>query len=372
MGLYKTKLIFDPADLADSDQVGAFITDGTDTMGVNADGSINATVTATNLDIRDLTHVSDSVKVGDGTDFLAISAAGAALVEASDLDIRDLSHTQDSVKIGDGTDFLAINADGSINVSTLGTYLEDAAHASGDRGSFMLAVRNDGFATTLTSANGDYSGIAVDAFGRVFVVADLDVTNSAEKAEDAAHSSGDIGMYALGVAQATLAASVSADGDYGSLKLNSRGALWTAPVGTVDDDAADSENPVKVGGKAYDLGSAMAAISAGDRANQATDLYRRQMVLDVSGIAIAHSVVAVGTTAILLPATSLAGRRKIFLQNNSSNPIWIGTSGVTASGATVGLKIEKGGYFETELTAGVSLYGIAGSAGNNMLVWETA
>jgi hypothetical protein len=39
-------------------------------------------------------------------------------VSATDLDIRDLSHSQDSVKIGDGSDFLAINADGSINVQT--------------------------------------------------------------------------------------------------------------------------------------------------------------------------------------------------------------------------------------------------------------
>lgn len=41
------------------------------------------------------------------------------VVSATDFDIRDLSHTQDSVKIGDGTDFLAVNADGSLNVQTV-------------------------------------------------------------------------------------------------------------------------------------------------------------------------------------------------------------------------------------------------------------
>ena len=150
------------------------IVDGTltsQTLTVNADGSINITdnsgsltVDAVDLDIRDLSHSQDSVKVGDGSDFLAINADGsvnitdnggsltvdavnldirdlafatdkvdvsgsevsldaatlAALenitVTATDLDIRDLSHTQDSVKIGDGTDFLAVNTDGSINV----------------------------------------------------------------------------------------------------------------------------------------------------------------------------------------------------------------------------------------------------------------
>jgi hypothetical protein len=87
-------------------------------------------VQSTDLDIRDLTHVSDSIKLGDGTDFLAINAdgsinitdnGGSLTVDALNLDIRDLTHVSDSVKIGDGTDFLAINADGSINVAVSGT-----------------------------------------------------------------------------------------------------------------------------------------------------------------------------------------------------------------------------------------------------------
>lgn len=169
------------------------IWDGTDELDINADGSINSVVTATNLDIRDLTHVSDSVKVGDGTDFLevntdgsinvtdnggsltvdavnldirdlafatdkvdvggsvvaldattlaalesitvqngsgaaavniqdggnSITVDGSVTVSATDLDIRDLTHVSDSVKIGDGTDLLAVNTDGSINVKIL-------------------------------------------------------------------------------------------------------------------------------------------------------------------------------------------------------------------------------------------------------------
>ena len=152
------------------------ITDGTDTVEVNADGSLNVVATATDLDIRDLTSVSDSVEVlqsthddlnananlqvgnadvangnpvpvsdADGsltvdatdldirdlafaTDSVDVSGSEVSLdattlaalenitVSATDLDIRDLTHASDSVKIGDGTDFLAINTDGSINV----------------------------------------------------------------------------------------------------------------------------------------------------------------------------------------------------------------------------------------------------------------
>ena len=46
---------------------------------------------------------------------------------------------------------------------------EDAVHASGDTGVQILAVRNDNAATSLTSATGDYSPVAVDTNGTVFV-----------------------------------------------------------------------------------------------------------------------------------------------------------------------------------------------------------
>ncbi len=98
---------FDIRDLShtqDSVKVG----DGTEFMEVNADGSINAVVSATDLDIRDLAFATDSVDV----------SGSSVTVSATDLDIRDLSHAQDSVKIGDGTDFLAVNSDGSIDVRT--------------------------------------------------------------------------------------------------------------------------------------------------------------------------------------------------------------------------------------------------------------
>lgn len=46
---------------------------------------------------------------------------------------------------------------------------EDAAHSSGDTGVFALGVRNDSLGTTFTSANGDYSPIAVDSTGALSV-----------------------------------------------------------------------------------------------------------------------------------------------------------------------------------------------------------
>jgi len=172
----------------------ANLSDGTDVLAINADGSLNVTVdnasivvTATDLDIRDLTHVSDSVKVGDGTDFLAVNNDGsinavvtatdldirdldsasdsvsavqsgtwdigtvtsitnAVTVTATDLDIRDLTHATDSVKVGDGTDFLAVNNDGSINVVV----------ASGVSGTPILVTSAASLASS-ASGNHDYT-----------------------------------------------------------------------------------------------------------------------------------------------------------------------------------------------------------------------
>lgn len=80
-------------------------------------GDIN--ITAGDLNVQ-LTHAGvnfDSTRIGDGTDLLAVNADGSinAVVSATDLDVRDLTHASDSVKVGDGTDLLAVNADGSIN-----------------------------------------------------------------------------------------------------------------------------------------------------------------------------------------------------------------------------------------------------------------
>jgi hypothetical protein len=107
----------------------------------DAGGSL--TVDATDLDIRDLVFATDKVDVSGSTNIgldaatlaalesitVQNGAGGAAVniqdggnsitVDATDLDIRDLTHVSDSIKVGDGTDFLAVNSDGSINVVPL-------------------------------------------------------------------------------------------------------------------------------------------------------------------------------------------------------------------------------------------------------------
>lgn len=229
---------------------------------ITVDGAVS--VSATDLDVRDLTHVSDSVKVGDGTDFLAISAAGAASVSVVD-------------PLPAGT-----NNIGDVDVLTMpGTFAEDSAHVSANTGVFVLGVRNDSGAT-LTSTDGDYSPVAVTAGGSVrcavnFSAADggalptnqavisgydgaavhavktdasgelqVDVLSvvpgtgatALGKAEDAAHGSGDVGVMALAV-RSDAGGAFAADGDYVPLSINASGELRVTTAATATLDVID-------------------------------------------------------------------------------------------------------------------------------------
>lgn len=106
-----------------------------------------------------------------------------------------LTCVEDSIKICDANgDILNINTNGSINTviqnaagtsvttTTVGadvgldtviltmpaTFAEDSAHTSGNTGAFILGVRNDANAA-MTSADGDYSPIAVNNKGAVAI-----------------------------------------------------------------------------------------------------------------------------------------------------------------------------------------------------------
>lgn len=84
---------------------------------------------------------------------------------------------------------------------------EDAAHTSSDVGVMLLAVR-EATATDLSAGNtdGDYEPLEVDASGRLWVNAGAVTPGVAAgnlgKAEDAAHSSGDTGVMLLAVREA--------------------------------------------------------------------------------------------------------------------------------------------------------------------------
>lgn len=131
-------------------QSGVVVTDGGGSLTV--DGTVAATQSGSWL-----------VSVDDN--------GGSLTVDATDLDIRDLSHTQDSIRLGDGTDFLAINADGSLNITDNGGSLTvDATD---------LDIRDLNFASdSVTARLQDGSGNAIESIGGNLSVADCVLLNS--------------------------------------------------------------------------------------------------------------------------------------------------------------------------------------------------
>lgn len=113
----------------------------------------------------------------------------------------------------------------ALDVYQRGVFAEDAAHTTADLGQFVLAVRND-TEGSLVGTNGDYAPLQVDALGRLRVNADLNVSNDFVYAEDAAAASGDLAAAILSVRQDTLASSTSADGDYTHIKSTSLGEVY--------------------------------------------------------------------------------------------------------------------------------------------------
>lgn len=128
--------------------------------------------------------------------------------------------------------------------STDPSKLEDAAHVTGDRGMAMLGIADDNTPSPTSGTAGDYVLPAISSFTGALQVS---VTQSFQSSagggllnlEDAAHASGDAGVAILGVRQDTPASS-NADNDYGSLKLDGVGALWTHDRAEATEDAAMS------------------------------------------------------------------------------------------------------------------------------------
>jgi hypothetical protein len=303
---------------------------------------------------------------------MALSALGKGLL------VFDTTATADSDNVGayirssDGT-LITHSTDGAkecldvsiCNLDDIGIYGEDSAHTSGDAGQFILGVRHDAD-TSLVDADGDYAPLQLDEQGRLKVIADLDVDFDYVYAEDSAHGSGDLGSHSLSVRKDALAANTDADGDYASFLSNGRGALWTAPVGTAADGAADDEYPVKIGFRAM---STLSVVDANDRADGISDLYRRQWVNNGSHIAMTHVAVPVDDTVggTQLKASALACRRNIMIQNLDNKPIYLGLTGVTASN---GIKVGAGASMMMDVGPNIDIHALGDAAGADVRVMQ--
>jgi hypothetical protein len=136
-----------------------------------------------------------------------------------------------SAQIGDLDDAAVTNpaSDGSVIallkglISSMGVGTgtpaknEDAVHASGDTGTFILGIRRD--TAVSDAAAGDYHGLHVDALGKL--------RTTGTQLEDAVAASGDDGKFILAIRRDTQTSDAAA-GDYHGLHVDANGRLRTA------------------------------------------------------------------------------------------------------------------------------------------------
>lgn len=85
------------------------------------------------------------------------------------------------------------------------------------------------------------------------------------KAEDAAHASGDVGVAMLAVRRDTAAVGSGTDGDYSTVNVDGSGRVYANAAGAAAHDAAVTGNPVRIGARA--LTANYTGVATGDTAD---------------------------------------------------------------------------------------------------------
>ncbi len=254
-------------------------------------------------------------------------------------------------------------------------YAEDAAHTTGDVGAFMLAVRKDA-AGSLVGADGDYAPFQVNASGYLRTVdADLAalVTNSNNlltdlkdvvKGEDTAHVTGHLGSFSLAVRRDADTSSVDTDGDYAPFLVDALGNLKVNVKSSALPTGASTEATLALAyGELQTIDTATSLLSS-------TVYDSSVKTWDGANTSLVTTLVTAGLTQAALPASALANRRTVTVQNNGTKAIYIGPTGVTASGTTKGIEIAAGSTFQGNIGASIALFVISGTAGQEVVVAE--
>lgn len=189
---------------------------------VHVTGAEGSKVVSELVKLEDAAHTS-----GDpGFQLLTVRQDTAAALAGTDADYQPL--------ITDSSGRLHTNS--VVSAVTPGTAAanlgkaEDAAHSSGDTGVMALSVRKDTAAST-AGTDGDYAGLVTDDTGRLYTTVQTVIpgtsATSLGKAEDAAHTSGDVGVAMFGVRSDTTPSSTSGTaGDYSLPNLDANGRLY--------------------------------------------------------------------------------------------------------------------------------------------------
>lgn len=316
-----------------------------------------------------------------------------------------------------------IGAKQSLNTTDAGDKATDTAFAAGDIGMLSMGLRHDAN-TSIASATGNYAPLQLDALGNLKISGTLTANFTAEHNQGVLSVAGDSLIAVANVRQDTLTVDTSVTGDYNWFKSTALGEIYThdssalAELVLIKGDTASivtntgniatstATTATNTGTIATNTGNTTtaltnlthaqnAAFASGDKGVEflavrqdtnvagatATGDYSYVQtwsegslkVVDVANGAILQQQVSVTSTATKFPTTPLANRRSIMLQNVSLGAIFLGSSTVTATGATTGILVPANSFVDIDVGPAVDVYAVKVGAGSlSMNILEVA
>lgn len=290
-----------------------------------AQGSTTTKVTATDLDIRDLTSVSDSVSAVQSGTWNVNNVSGTVSLPTG----AATSAKQDTIITHlDGVEGLltTIDADtGTIAGAVSGTEMQVDIVGSLPAGSNAIGK---------LSSN---SGVDIGDVDVTSVIPGTGATNLG-KAIDTATGATDTGVLTLATRDDALSTLTPAEGDNVQLRTDSTGALWTKISGTVTVDGSAVTQPISHAG--------LTELAAAINTNK----------VDVN---IVSSDVATGGTSAAddadFTATTTTGTPAMGVYESTPTSVTDGDMGIV--GITTGRRLKTSATIDTALPAGTNAIG---------------
>lgn len=167
---------------------------------------------------------------------IIVSIAIGSTVFAQGMSVQNTAATAKCNTAGQSCP-LSTDASGRLLLGPAGTgatalgKAEDAAHTTGDVGVMILGVIDTTASSGFGGSNGDYSPPSLNATGAQYVNIDsnsqVSTARGILKLEDAVHTTGDAGVQSLFVTEDPLTVSSSGTGDYTSPKVDRTGRVIT-------------------------------------------------------------------------------------------------------------------------------------------------
>lgn len=299
---------------------------------------------------------------GSVSGYLGFDPTDADSIAASAKIGSYLIGASDGTVIGNVGDALKVNI-ASIDFSY--DYAEDAAHSSGDVGAFILAVRQDTLANS-TSADGDYAAFKLNQKGELYI-----------------HDTDVLAQLAAGI-QVTQGTSPWVIGDGGG-SITVDGSVSITGNVTVDQgtspwvigDGGGSitvDGTVELGATSLSAlesitvqnGAGAAAVNIQDGGNSITVDF---VDPDLAVTAIENTATSITTSATNIVSSSLANRKDLFVANMGANLVYFGKNGVTAAN---GFPIFKNEKLQARIGAALAPQAITASGTAELRVMELA